>query len=64
MKNGKVVELNVQVDHVHLVVRMQPSLSISKYKGFVDSDKVVQQISVSKKAEVMGQLVLAAWLFC
>jgi hypothetical protein len=43
---------------------MQPSLSISKYKGFVDSDKVVQQISVSKKAEVMGQLVLAAWLFC
>jgi putative transposase len=35
MKNCKVVELNVQVDHVHLVARMLPSLSISKYMGFV-----------------------------
>ena len=31
MKNCRVVELNVQVDHVHLVVRLPPSLSISSY---------------------------------
>jgi putative transposase len=35
MKNCKVVELNVQIDHVHLVVRLPPSLSISGYMGFV-----------------------------
>lgn len=35
MKNCKVVELNVQIDHVDLVVRLPPSLSISGYMGFV-----------------------------
>ncbi|EKO3510990.1 IS200/IS605 family transposase [Vibrio fluvialis] len=35
MKNCRVVELNVQIDHVHLVVRLPPSLSISGYMGFV-----------------------------
>lgn len=35
MKNRRVVELNVQIDHVHLVVRLPPSLSISTYMGFV-----------------------------
>uniref|UniRef100_UPI00047E2AC1 IS200/IS605 family transposase n=2 Tax=Aliagarivorans marinus TaxID=561965 RepID=UPI00047E2AC1 len=27
MKKCKIVELNVQIDHVHLIVRMPPSLS-------------------------------------
>lgn len=27
--------MNVQIDHVHLVVRLPPSLSISGYMGFV-----------------------------
>ena len=35
MKKCKVVELNVQIDHVHLVVRLPPSMSISNYMGFV-----------------------------
>lgn len=35
MKGCKVVELNVQIDHIHLVVRLPPSLSVSKYMGFV-----------------------------
>ncbi|WP_026972360.1 IS200/IS605 family transposase, partial [Aliagarivorans marinus] len=30
-----IVELNVQIDHVHLIVRMPPSLSVSEYVGFV-----------------------------
>lgn len=29
----KVVELNVQVDHVHLVVKIPPKLSVSKLMG-------------------------------
>lgn len=35
MKKCRIVELNVQVDHIHLVVRMPPSLSVSEYMGFV-----------------------------
>ncbi|MBY8032970.1 IS200/IS605 family transposase [Vibrio fluvialis] len=42
MKNCKVVELNVQIDHVHLVVRLPPSLSISGY--FVDSVGMNEEI--------------------
>lgn len=33
MKNCKVVELNIQLDHVHLVVRTPPSLSVSDLMG-------------------------------
>ena len=33
MKNCKVVELNVQIDHVHLVVRTPPSISVSELMG-------------------------------
>ena len=37
MKKCTVVELNVQIDHVHLVVRTPPSLSVSDLMGtFVD----------------------------
>lgn len=33
MKKCSVVELNVQIDHVHLVVRTPPSLSVSDLMG-------------------------------
>ncbi|WP_345887534.1 IS200/IS605 family transposase, partial [Shewanella algae] len=29
MKKCRIVELNVQIDHVHLLVRLPPSLSVS-----------------------------------
>lgn len=35
MKKCTVVELNVQIDRVHLVVRTPPSLSVSELMGFV-----------------------------
>ena len=35
MKKSRVVELNVQIDHVHLVVRTPPSLSASELVGFI-----------------------------
>ncbi len=35
MKKCKVVELNVQIDHVHLVVRTPPTISVSELVGFV-----------------------------
>ena len=35
MKKCRIVELNAQIDHVHLVVRTPPSLSVSELVGFV-----------------------------
>ncbi len=35
MKKCWVVELNVQIDHVHLLVRTPPSLSVLELMGFV-----------------------------
>ncbi len=35
MKKCHVVELNVQIDHVHLLVRTPPSLSVSELVGFI-----------------------------
>ncbi|EOS95886.1 IS1004 transposase [Erwinia tracheiphila PSU-1] len=35
MKKCTVVELNVQIDHIHLVVRTPPGLSVSELMGFV-----------------------------
>ena len=33
--HGDIVEMNVQVDHIHLVVKIPPRLSISQYVGTV-----------------------------
>ena len=33
MKRCRVVELNIQLDHVHLVVRTPPSMSVSNLMG-------------------------------
>ena len=35
MKKCKIVELNVQIDHIHLLVRTPPSLSVSELVGFL-----------------------------
>ncbi len=42
MKKCRVVELNVQVDHVHLVVRLPPSLSVSEFMGFVKGRSAIR----------------------
>ena len=34
-KSCEVVELNVQIDHVHLLVKVPPKLSISDFMGIV-----------------------------
>jgi len=34
-KKCEVVELNVQIDHVHLIVSIPPKLSVSSYVGMV-----------------------------
>ena len=34
-KNCEVVELNIQIDHVHLIVSIPPKISVSSYVGMV-----------------------------
>ncbi len=63
MKKCKVVELNVQIDHVHLVVRTPPNVSVSDLMGVLKgrtSDPIVQQIPLSSKEKALGQSLLAA----
>ena len=38
----EVVELNVQVDHVHLLVKVPPKVSISKLMGIVKGKTAIQ----------------------
>jgi len=45
MKKCKVVELNVQIDHVHLVVRTPPSLSVSDLMGTLKGRTAIRLFS-------------------
>ncbi|ROQ21972.1 REP element-mobilizing transposase RayT [Gallaecimonas pentaromativorans] len=42
MKQCEVLELNVQVDHVHLVVSVPPKLSISELMGFLKGRSAIR----------------------
>lgn len=56
-KSQKVLELNVQEDHLHLVVSIPPKLSISRVMAVFegkDSDKAVQELSQFKEEALLG----------
>ena len=44
MKKCRVVELNVRIDHVHLVVRTPPSLSVSDLMGVLKGGTAIRLI--------------------
>lgn len=44
-KHCEVVELNVQLDHVHLLVMVPPKLSISDYVGMVKGRTAIRVLS-------------------
>ncbi len=37
----EVIELNVRIDHVHLLAMVPPKISISNYVGTIKSDRVI-----------------------
>ena len=37
----EIVELNIQIDHVHLIVMIPPKLSISDYLGIIDQRQLL-----------------------
>jgi len=54
---GEIVELNVQPDHVHLLVKVPPKVSISKLMGTVKGRTAIQifrQFSYLKKKPYWG----------
>ena len=48
-KHCEVVELNVQIDHVHLLVMIPPKLSISDYVGIVKGRTAIRVLSRFKE---------------
>ena len=45
MKKCRIMELNVQIDHVHLVVRTPPSLSVSELMGVLKGRTAIRLFS-------------------
>ena len=41
-KNCEIIELNVQLDHVHLVVMVPPKISISDYMGIIKGRRAIR----------------------
>jgi REP element-mobilizing transposase RayT len=58
----EIVEMNVQADHVHLLVKVPPRLSISERPERTYCDSVVQCISEFAQEAVLGQSLLGQGL--
>ena len=47
-KKCKIVELNVQIDHVHLLVKVPPKISISDFMGIIKGRTAIRVFSKFK----------------
>jgi len=45
----EVIEINVQVDHVHLLVKIPPKLSVSKYVGTIKGKTAIYLLNMFRK---------------
>ena len=48
-KHADIVELNVQIDHVHLLVKVPPKVSISDYVGTIKGRTAIRILNKFKK---------------
>ena len=56
-KKAEILELNIQADHIHMVVSLQPKLSVSEFMGIVKGKtaiKVFKSFPVLKKKPYWG----------
>jgi REP-associated tyrosine transposase len=63
----EVVEISVQPDHVHVIVKIPPKISISQFNGNdkrENSVTSIQKVSVSKRKALLGQSLLGEGLLC
>ncbi len=55
----EVIELNVQPDHVHMVVMIPPKVSVSELYGRLKGcDEIISSVSAIKEETVLGQSFL------
>ena len=45
----EIVEMNIQIDHVHLLVRIPPKISVSKYVGVVKGRTAIRVLNKFKQ---------------
>lgn len=67
MKKCTVVELNVQIDHIHLVVRTPRSLSVFELMGFVKGRMAIRLFAKFlnlRKYKLWGSHFLSKRIFC
>jgi putative transposase len=70
-KGGDVIELNVQADHVHLVVSIPPKVAVSELMGTLKGKIAIKlfksypQLKKNRSAEatILGQSLLVAGVF-
>ncbi len=63
----EIVELNVQADHVHLLVKVPPKISISKLMGSVKGKAAIQifrQFPYLNREAILGEPFLGERLLC
>jgi putative transposase len=63
----EVVEMSVQPDHVHVIVKVPPKISISQFNGNdkrENSVTSIQKVSVSKRKALLEQSLLGEGLLC
>lgn len=63
----EIVELNIQADHVHLIVNVPPKVSISQLMGTLKGRtaiRVFKQFPYSEKETLLGESFLGAWVLC
>ena len=51
-QHTEIVELNVQIDHVHLLVMVPPKVSISKYVGVVKGRTAIRVLNKFKQLKM------------
>lgn len=63
----KVLELNVQVDHVHLVLSVPPKYAISNMMGFLKGKlalRLFHQFEYLGRERILGTPSMSVWLLC
>jgi putative transposase len=54
-KDGvEVIEVNVQIDHVHIVVSIPPKYAVSQFMGFLKGKLALQLIAFPSYGEGIG----------
>jgi putative transposase len=61
------VKLNIQIDHVHVLLKVPPKRSISELMGYLKGKRAIQifrQFPDLKKKTILGKSFLGKGLLC